>query len=180
MFRQKGAVVGARRIVPDGERRAGRALELAVHQSHDRERIFVHAAPDVEPMLFDAIVDGSVAPARPLAAEAPPQLIDRDIEIRSLLGVDESPRRREPATPAAEDHDLPFRCLRVARRCRRLNHCALRFPGAHIMPDHSWSRPESKGSAIPETLREKSGASNSMRRREWTLVRQLSLNDTPI
>jgi hypothetical protein len=72
----------------------------------DRKGVVVPAEPDVEAVLLDALAVGRVAAAGSLAAEAPAELINGDLEVvLPVGGLGEGPGGRDGADASAEDGD---------------------------------------------------------------------------
>jgi hypothetical protein len=99
-------VVGLEGGLEGGERGVGGAAERLVAFAHDRKGVVVPAEPDVQAVLLDALAVGRVAAAGSLAAEAPAELIDGDLEVvLPVGGLGQGPGGRDGADASAEDGD---------------------------------------------------------------------------
>ena len=84
--------------------RPGCASELGVRGAEHPERVVVEAPEAVEPVLLDPIV--LATPARALAAEAPPLLVDGDLVLFRPVGLARDLERCGKATePTAKNRD---------------------------------------------------------------------------
>src|SRR6185369_3001830 len=130
---------GARRegLAPIGEAaRGGIAAELAVAFAQQPKGVLVEAHPDVKPVLLDPA--GGAASGSALAAEAPPELVERDVILPLVLGPRQLEGRRHAGAAAADDRHLdgspkahlvskePERRAAARYIGRRLDSCARR------------------------------------------------------
>src|SRR6185503_8402635 len=92
-------------VLPGGDRTPpGLAPELGVALAHQLEGVLVEPHPDVQPVLLDAV--SGTAARRTLAAEAPADLVDRDLEASFERGAGELEGGGHGGAAAADDGDL--------------------------------------------------------------------------
>ncbi len=99
------------RLLDGGERRVRLAQperrHLLVAVAHQPEGVLVEAAPDMQPMLEDAVALALLAAARALAAEPPAHLVDGHLmRLAQLWIAHDRIGGGDCSHPAADDRDL--------------------------------------------------------------------------
>ena len=104
-----------------------RTLEGVINLAHDPERVLVKTAPDVQPVLLDAVPGGRITPRRTLATQPPAGLIDGDVVLILPAGaIGDTEHRGHCRAATAEHHQFFFGHRKTLKRYERINarYCA--------------------------------------------------------